>query len=31
MDGLYDAPDDPLAEEVDFDDVASRASDDEDE
>jgi RNA recognition motif-containing protein len=31
MDGLYDAPDDPLAEDVDFDDVASKAHDDEDE
>jgi len=29
MDGLYDAPDDPLAEEVDFDDVASRADEDD--
>ena len=31
MDGLYDAPDDPLAEEVEFDDVASKAHDDDDE
>ena len=29
MDGLYDAPDDPLAEEIDFDDVASKAGDED--
>ena len=29
MDGLYDQPDDPLAEKVDFDDVASRAAEDD--
>ena len=31
MDGLYDAPDDPAAESVEFDDVASRAAEDEKE
>ena len=31
MDGLYDAPDDPLAEEVEFDDVASREKDEDGE
>ena len=29
MDGLYDQPDDPMAEAVEFDDVASSAKDDE--